>query len=190
LTDELGRWEPLPLPAVAALLAPLDVPWWIAGGWAIDLFVGRQTRQHHDVDVGLLRRDQAVLHHTLAGWELHCADPPGQLRPWPVGESLPVGIHDIWARPSPSSPWQVQFMLNESEGDDWVYRRNAAVRMPLVVAVRRSADGLPYLAPEIQLLFKARSSAPRPRDAADLALARPLLDRAARSWLDAAIQLP
>jgi hypothetical protein len=42
---------------VAALLAGIDSPWWIAGGWALDLFIGDQTRAHEDLDVGILRRD-------------------------------------------------------------------------------------------------------------------------------------
>jgi len=37
--------------------ARASVPWWVAGGWAIDLFLNRSTRQHHDLDVGVLRRD-------------------------------------------------------------------------------------------------------------------------------------
>ena len=168
-------------------MTPLGIPWWIAGGWAIDLFVGHQTREHHDVDVGLLRRDQADLHAALPGWELHCADPPGTLRRWLPDEWLPTGIHDIWARSSVTSPWQIQFMLNEADGDVWVYRRNPAITRPLGEIVRRSSEGWPYLAPEVQLLFKAK--APRPRDAADLAIALPRLDEPARLWLEAALQV-
>jgi hypothetical protein len=187
VSDDLGRWEPLSPPEVVELLAGVAAPWWIAGGWAIDLFIGRTTRAHHDVDIGILRRDQSVLHVALPAWDLQCADPPGTLRPWPPGEMLPVGIHDIWARPSPDAAWQVQFMLNEADGDDWVYRRDPRVRRPLDQVIRRSADGIPYMAPEVQLLFKSRS--PRPRDDADLAIALPLLDEVAREWLEAAIQL-
>ena len=37
--------------AVCSLLSRLTVPYWIIGGWAIDLAVGRVTRDHADVDV-------------------------------------------------------------------------------------------------------------------------------------------
>ena len=43
-------------PAKAAAIAP--APWFIAGGWAIDLFLGRKTREHADVDFALSRLDQ------------------------------------------------------------------------------------------------------------------------------------
>jgi lincosamide nucleotidyltransferase A/C/D/E len=32
-------------------LTAADVPWWVAGGWAVDALVGEQTRPHDDVDV-------------------------------------------------------------------------------------------------------------------------------------------
>lgn len=57
----LGRWQPWHSQEVTTFFAALLVPWWIAGGWAIDLFLGRQTREHQDIDVLILRRDhQAV----------------------------------------------------------------------------------------------------------------------------------
>ncbi|MCL4541605.1 MAG: hypothetical protein M1396_04620 [Chloroflexi bacterium] len=43
---------------VATLLTDFDRPWFIAGGWAIDLFLGRQTRAHKDVEIAVLRQDQ------------------------------------------------------------------------------------------------------------------------------------
>jgi hypothetical protein len=46
--------------------------------------------------------------------------------------------------------------------------------MPLAHAIRRSSEGIPYLAPEIQLLYKARDA--RPEDQADFKCCAPLLD--------------
>ena len=46
---------------------------------------------------------------------------------------------------------------------------------------------LPYLAPEIVLLFKAK--APRAKDEADFAGVLPLLDARRKAWLDAALGL-
>ena len=50
-----------PVLAVRSLLSALTVPYWIAGGWAIDLAVGRVTRDHADVDIMLLERDEHAL---------------------------------------------------------------------------------------------------------------------------------
>jgi len=98
------------------LFRDLRVPWWIAGGWAIDLFVGRTTRSHADVDVRILRCNQRAVQATLASWDLHTADPPGTLGPWKPGEILPAHVHDIWCRPDPSTPWALQLMLADADG--------------------------------------------------------------------------
>src|SRR5437899_2178390 len=65
-------------------MAPLSLWWAVAGGWAIDLWLGEQTREHHDVEVVVARRDQTAVHAALrAEWELLCLDPPGSdWRPW------------------------------------------------------------------------------------------------------------
>lgn len=189
MTDDLvsAPWDPLSAREVAGLMMRTDRPWLIAGGHAIDLFVGRLTREHADIDVLLLRRDQQAAHEALAGWELFAADPPGQLRPWSAGETLPVGVRDIWCRPGPEAPWKLQFMLDEADGDTWVSRRNPEVRRPLGELRHTSASGLPFLAPEVQLFYKARGQ--RPKDELDLSTALPHLSVTQRNWLRQALVL-
>lgn len=183
----MGPWSPLGVAETAALFAGLDAPWWIAGGWAIDLFLGRQTRAHSDTDVLLLRRDQLVAQRALAGWDLHAADPPGVLRPWREGEWLAPPIQDMFGRRTPASDWALQLMLLEGEGERWIFRRTPAIGGPITALTRRSAEGIPFLAPEVQLLHKAHSL--RPKDEADFALVLPLLDERARNWLAEALSL-
>lgn len=36
---------------------------WVGGGWGVDVLVGRQTREHHDLDLAI---DAAGLHHGRA----------------------------------------------------------------------------------------------------------------------------
>ncbi|MFJ6573317.1 nucleotidyltransferase domain-containing protein [Streptomyces sp. NPDC091292] len=176
-----GPWEPAQLSDVAALFAVARVPWWIAGGYAVELAVGRRIRDHGDIDVLLLRRDQLTAQDVLPAWEWWAADPPGMLRPWRRGEALPCGVHDIWCRPGPGEPWRIQVMLDESDGDEWVSRRCEGVRRGVSGLGVRSADGVPYLAPEVQLYYKAE--APRPKDELDFAAVLPLLDPVQRNWL-------
>ncbi|MYW02974.1 amino acid transporter [Streptomyces sp. SID3343] len=180
-----GDWDPAPLREVAALFSGSDCPWWIAGGIAIELAVGRRWRSHGDIDVLLLRRDQLAAQRALAGWQWWAADPPGSLRPWAPGEVLPVGIHDIWCRPGPGDPWRIQIMLDESEGVEWVSRRDSRMRRPLDTLGATSADGIPYLVPDVQLFYKAQDF--RPKDEADLTAVLPVLTKPQRRRLAAAI---
>ncbi|MEU0532769.1 nucleotidyltransferase domain-containing protein [Amycolatopsis tolypomycina] len=178
-------WEPASLPEVAELLAQVRVPWWIAGGYAIELAVGRAFREHSDVDVLLLRRDQRAIQEALPSWEWWAADPPGTLRPWAPGEVLGEDVDDVWCRPSPATPWRIQFMLDNAEGDEWVSRRNPAVRREVAALGAVSRAGIPYLAPEVQLFAKAHRT--RPKDELDFAAALPVLDAAQRRWLAEAL---
>ncbi|MFJ8210551.1 nucleotidyltransferase domain-containing protein [Streptomyces sp. NPDC096033] len=179
-------WVPAPLSEVVELFSPLDTPWWVAGGHAIELAVGRFVRAHADIDVLVLREHQHAVQRALAGWEWWVADPPGHLRPWQPGEYLPPGAHDVWCRPGPDQPWRIQVMLDESHEDLWVSRRTTLVHRPIAELGAVTADGVPYLAPEVQLFYKAKD--PRPKDEEDFAAVLPLLGPAQRNWLCEALR--
>jgi len=81
----------------------------------------------------------------------------------------------------------MQLMVAEDDGDEWVFRRDPRVRRVQGTLGRRTATGLPYLAPEVQLLYKAAH--PRPKDEADIARIAPHLDDEDRRWLRDALAL-
>ena len=174
---------PPPVAGVAGLLRDLPVPWAIAGGWAIDLALGRVTRPHADVDVAVFRDDQAALRAALPGWTFEAVD-RGRFVPWPADVRLEPPVHEAYGRPAPGAA-PLELLLDERDGADWVYRRDPAVRRPLARALRSTPEGVPYLAPEIVLLYK--SKAPRESDEQDFRAAGPLLDAEARAWLRAAL---
>lgn len=173
-------WKPLPPGEAAALLAGCPVLWWVAGGWALDLFLGHPTREHGDIDVGVSRSDALKVQQHLAGWRLFAVDPSRGLRPWADGEVLEPTVRDIWCRRGPDF-WELQLMLHEESGGQWIFRRNPQIRLPLPEVYRTSAAGIRYLRPELQLLFKAKAA--RPKDHADFARLWPALARAQRSML-------
>ena len=163
-------------------MAAVDTRWWLAGGWAIDLFLRRHTREHDDIDVQILRPDHVDVRAALCEWDVHVADPPGTLRPWPVGEQLPLAVHDIWVRRSVGDPWRFQLMVADVDGGDWVYRRDERIRRPIhALTGPASTASRQVLAPEVQLLYKSKGL--RPKDEADFAAVLPVLDAAQRGWL-------
>jgi hypothetical protein len=182
-----GPWVPASPPEVAQIFNRTRVHWWIAGGYAIELAAGEPVREHSDIDVLLLRPDQFAVQHVLAGWQWYAADPPGMLRPWQPSEQLPVGVHDIWCRPGPEQPWRIQIMLDERCEDDWVSRRDQRIRRPVASIGSVTADGIPYLKPEIQLLYKANGR--RPKDEIDFDVTLPMLTESQRQWLSDALRL-
>ncbi|GAA1086497.1 nucleotidyltransferase domain-containing protein [Streptomyces javensis] len=185
LRAPFGRWDPASLSEVVARFSGLGSCWWVAGGCAIELAVGRRIRSHGDIDVLLLRRDQLMAQQALSGWQWWAADPPGTLRPWASDEVLSPGVHDIWCRAGADDCWRIQIMIDESRGQEWVSRRDPRVRRPISTLGMTSADGIPFLAPDVQLYYKAKT--PRPKDEADFDAALPVLTDQRRRWLVDAI---
>jgi Aminoglycoside-2''-adenylyltransferase len=182
----LWAWEPIEPEQIAELLSRFARPWWICGGWALDLFLARETRRHADLDVALLRHDQLALFHHLRAWDLHYATPIHTLEPWD-GRHLGLPIHGIWARRSgePNASWTCEFLLNEERDGEWVFRRNEAVRRPLE-EIGDERDGVPFLRPEIVLLYKATERSPK--NDTDFAAVQPRLSRESSLWLRAALE--
>lgn len=160
--------------------------WCIAGGWALDLFVGEQSRPHADIDVLVLRQDADALHDHLTGWELFAADPPGSLRHWADNEPLPERVHDVWCRPTGTRNWQFQFMVMDHDDENWIFRRDRSVGGSLK-DLARVVGGMPVIAPEIQLLYKGNGTR-RPKDEADFRTILPHLSLEQRTWLHRALQ--
>jgi hypothetical protein len=171
----------MPPRAVARLFRAYPGRWWLAGGWSLDLFLGHPTRDHEDTDVLVLRQDLGHIHDVLPDWTIHASNPPGTLRPWLPGEELPAFVHDIWCRPPAAETWRFQLMVMDADGDRWIFRRDSRVtgRLADLSDVR---DGIPVLAPEVQLLFKSRVPH-RPKDDADLRRMIPRLDATRQAWL-------
>src|SRR5208282_1221960 len=177
---------------VATALGRVRAQWWIAGGWAIDLHLDRITREHQDIDVLVLRRDQAALRPALEKFTLKKITPhpdrapkQGTISEWAADERLELPIHQINAyRPNETEP-AFELMLADSERHDWVYRRDPRVRRRIAAIGFEPLWGIPYLAPEIVLLFKAKST--HPKDEMDFRNALPLLSIEARGWLREAL---
>jgi hypothetical protein len=183
--DALGGWEPITVDEVSAIFARSTFPWWLVGGRAIDLFIGRETRSHGDIEVSALRRDLAAIHDGLPGWELWYVPEVGKgLVRWEAGTALPPAAHEIWSRRRDHALWQLEILVEEAEGDRWLYRRDARVSKPLT-EVGIDIGGVPVMRPEIALLYKSKGT--RERDHADFVAVLPLLDPEARAWLAGAL---
>jgi len=177
------------LPArVLQLFQAYNAPWCVAGGWAIDLFLGGLSRDHEDIEVAVLLRDQQKLWHHIIGWQpRYCVPGTAEQRRWGPDEWLHPPIHELHTKPPQGDMEHLEILLDRSAGDDWVYRRDERVRLPLKRAIRFNSAGIPYLAPEIVLLYKSKN--PRERDEADFTATAPKLDAVARTWLADALAL-
>jgi hypothetical protein len=207
--DRSSRTTATPVPEAVAyvrdLLAGFGPSWWLCGGWAIDEWLGRQTRDHWDVDIGVLHHDQRAIFEHLAGWALVGHDPnvaDDTTEPW-NGRHLdqPAHIHVPTLGSSLATStavthaaFEFEFLLVEVSERDLILNRELNVVVPPERFTRPTSWGLAVAAPEVVLFFKAggdlteaevraRSNGVRPRDQQDFIALLPTLDGAQRAWL-------
>jgi GrpB-like predicted nucleotidyltransferase (UPF0157 family) len=178
--DEIGFAH---LDSVAGELAELRCPWYVSSGWALDLFLGRVTRIHHDVDIVLNRGDQLVLQEymTQRGWRF--VTPFEQrLEPWPPHMRIEAPRHQVHAHREGAF---IDFLLSPLDQGVWRYRRQPTIVRDAARMSLRSTQGIPYLAPELVLLFKSKTtgSQERGKDQLDFEQAQPYLEDERRAWL-------
>ena len=168
-----------------SVITGIGVWWAVAGGWAIDVWLDRETRDHHDVEVVVRREDQAVVHAGLApAWELRCLDPPGSAwRRWD-GPPMRPPAFQLQVR---SSAFEFDLFTENVVEANWHYRRDARVSLPVAAVTTTSRAGIPVVRPEVQLLYMARST--EPKNQQDFAAARRSLTAGATAWLAGALEL-
>ncbi len=161
---------------IATQMAGFPTPWFVAGGWALDLFLGRVTRSH--ADVAIFRTDQAAWMKAISGER-------GRLELWLAGEVLTLPVHELHGRKATDMTdaitLEADFLLNESDGERWIFRRDPSITRQIELVGRCSRVGIPALAPEIARLYKAPRF--KPEDDADLHSVASALDYEARAWL-------
>jgi hypothetical protein len=174
-------WTPWTTERVAAAIDGTGA--WFSGGQGLDMWLGRVTRAHSDIDVSVTRntwhtltaalRTELTFFRAESGWlsELH----DGIQEP-------PV---NTWCADS-TGRWCLQINLEAGDTAGWRYRRDERVTRPWDATIL-TVEGVPVMAPEVQLLWK--SCRPSPKDEADWAAVLPALDDASRDWLRAAVRL-
>jgi hypothetical protein len=191
---------PLPDPLVRAAdqFAEYGHEWLVCGGWAVDLLLGRQTRDHLDVDLAVFQDDQAALFEQLDGWRLLGHDDA-------VAEDCPDQWDGRWLEPpahvhanAPSmGGTELDIQICRRAGDEWVLSTDPMITVSMSACRGTAAWGeLPVVSAAIIPYYKAipprwRTKPPAPRrakDEADFAALAPTLSTAERGWLRQAIE--
>jgi hypothetical protein len=187
---ELGDfvWEAWTPHEAAARLAAVEAPWYVAAGWALDLFRGGQTREHEDLEIAVPAGRFGAVRAALSDYDIDVVGGPGDGsgRRWPVDSPAARVLHQTWVRDRGTNLYRLDIFREPHDGDLWICRRDETIRLPYAEIIRHTADGIPYLSPEIVLLFKAKHAA-RERDRDDFAAVAPLLAPGERAWLRAAL---
>jgi len=175
------EWEAWRPDETARRLAGIDVPWYVAGGWAIDLFLGCERREHDDLEIGVPNeRFLTAVAPALSDLELFVTD-SGQVIPIAQASDRLAFTHQTWGLDRAAGVWRIDVFREPSSEGDWICRRDERIRLAYDELIEHTADGIPYGRPEVVLLFKARSA--RPKDESDLAAVLPQLSPERRQLL-------
>ncbi|WP_280456798.1 hypothetical protein [Nocardia carnea] len=173
--DRLWRaWSPA---EAAERLSSAPPCWYVAAGWALDLFVGGLGREHSDLEIGVPRARFAEIADALPGYEW---DVVGDGCAWPFPEEA-GNQHQTWLRDPATGRYHLDVFREPHRDDRWVCRRDPSITLPYDELILHTADDIPYVIPEAVLLFKAKAC--RPKDESDFRHALPALDRSQRSRL-------
>lgn len=181
----LSRWRAWTPYEALKLLAGAQVHWCVVGGWAIDLFVGEETRPHADIEIEIPRAEFSAMRAWLRDYKLHVVG-DGEVRALAASDFPPPEKHQIWALDERADAWRADVMLAPGDAQTWRCRRDPRIRAPYVSIVAANPQGIPYLKPEGVLLYKAKLA--REKDEADFARALPRMDGRARAWLKDALE--
>lgn len=163
-------------------LKPIGVDYAICGGSTIDLFLGKKTRTHKDLDVAVYweERDIIIQHMLDSNWGIY----------EPCGGEYFHKINDIteqkqiksniWCIKPGNSHYSIfefednmfkidfdgaeqtqldyiEFLFNNRKDDFFLYARNKDIKLEMNKAVLTAKD-IPYLAPELILLYKSTAA--------------------------------
>ncbi|MFE3429702.1 nucleotidyltransferase domain-containing protein [Streptomyces sp. NPDC059171] len=174
------RWASCWTPdEVARRMAGVRTPWYVAAGWALDLFRGRQTRAHGDIEIAVPAGRFPEVRRRFPGYVF---DAVGGGRIWEdAGPDMPAAVHQTWLRDPATGTYLLDVFREPHDGGTWICRRDGSIRRPYDEIVHHTRDGIPYLVPELVLLFKAKHT--RPKDQADFDTTVPYLSPEQRANL-------
>jgi len=192
------------------MMQKIGVDYAVCGGHAIDLFLGRKTRPHKDLDVAVFweDRDQIVRHMLQLGWLVF--EPYGgrylhQIRNVTVQRK---NRNNIWCVAPENKHYKfsrrgkdlfavrqddmeqvelnfIEFLFSKQEGGCILYARNPIIRMEMDRAMQ-AQEGIPCLAPAFVLLYKS-TALDNPNYRFDFQNAIPHLKIEELKWLNEAL---
>jgi hypothetical protein len=181
----LVRWDDADWQAwrpeeAARRLGGLDVPWCVAAGWAIDLFVGYERRDHEDLEIAAPAEAFPQIHSVLGDLEFYSVG-DGEVTALTEAPERFAETHQTWGLDRAAFEWRIDVFREPSADGRWMCRRDERIRLSYDELIERNGDGIPYLRPEVVLLFKAKRS--RAKDEDDLRDVLPRLDASRRALL-------
>ncbi len=183
----------------------LSCPWYLCGGYGLDVFMKRKTRKHKDIDitVDFMYADTVIQYMKTKGYTIWAPVGKGKLTEINDAKENDLYFDNIWCLKGNLSRIKVlkdeepffyvelddveqlkldfvEVMFNFIE-NDFVYLKNNKIKLKKEKSYFES-DGMQVLSPEITLLYKSRA-ANNLTYKNDFINCYPQLSSEARDWL-------
>jgi hypothetical protein len=191
-------------------LDPMEVEWFVSGGWAIDMYLDRITRERCDLDMSVpsSARFKCIEFFLQQDWQIEGKLFDGFKSIQKLSD-YEDEIHYFWSYPKDAdfvSEYYdesgnrrisynrdaqheldyIEVFFDRIEDGYFVYRRENQIKRSLSQAILRR-DGVRYLAPELVLLLKSNRLSKK--NVQDFDVIIDALDRNALVWLIEALLL-
>jgi hypothetical protein len=183
---DLDAWDAWHPADAARRLARVRAPWYVAAGWAIELFLGGQRREHDDLEIAVPQDRFDEVAAAPSDLDVYVIVAPDRAEPLEAARQKLPTTHQTWLRDRHTGLWRLDVFREPAIGDTWICRRDDSIRFPYSHVIDWTADGIPYGRPEIILLFKAKHSH-LPKNELDFADTLPHLNASRRAWLAEAL---
>ena len=167
---------------VKSIMDKFGYPWFIAGGWAIDLFLDKETRVHSDIEIGIYRKHQMHLYRYFESSKKYFINNKSRIgkhekKEWNK-EYLQLPIHEIYVE---YKGLELEVLLNERDEDNWIYRRDKEIKLDEKRVILFTEKRIPYLCPEAVLLYKTKEL--NDKDCKDIVNASKKMNETQIKWL-------
>ncbi|PEZ03749.1 hypothetical protein CN326_17905 [Bacillus sp. AFS018417] len=172
------------LNCIVEIMKNFKHPWFIAGGWAIDLGIGVVTRTHEDIDICIFREHAEEVFTYFSDWDIYVAIPgEGRVDPCLNLEDIALPRYGLHLYKEQDF---IEILLTDKENDKVLFRKNKTIWMDYKHFVHEDALGRKFIAPEWQLLFKAKEG--RIKDEQDFKAYIPYMNEQQKLWLTSALK--
>ncbi|MHA7966703.1 nucleotidyltransferase domain-containing protein [Paenibacillus sp. CAU 1782] len=167
------------LDKVELLMKSFNRPWFIAGGWTIDLAIGEVTRTHKDMDICIFRSDIEYVISYFHDWEIQVAI-PGESRLEPFQSISDLDLPRYCLHLFKDEDF-IEILATELIEDEVIFRKNRNIKMHINNFIKGSLER-PFVNPAWQLLFKSLGTRTEDEHDFKIYLER-MKDKQSKQWL-------
>lgn len=180
MRTDFNNWQLLSIESLKQIMQDADYDWYLAGGIALDEFLGRKTRDHEDTDILVNFNYLERILDFFKNYKVYTAR-NGSLSLSALNNIK--STDSLWIANDENESFIIQILFFEEEAGHWVYKRDNTIRKRIEEIYFVKSD-MKIIQPEIQLLYKMDSSDVREKDLYDYQNVFPVLEERQKEWLD------